>query len=310
MKSFLHFAELINMSSNLSYKQAANVERRTWDKEKYEAKANARKEAEHVKLQDSKESLSSGGDGESQLSGQKRQLSETILNDKNDRRKEEFLPANKGRAGPLFSKRAFLKARTNKVDLDSKVGTSEIINSEQASTSSVRITDGVSQVNGSEGVGWYCKVCDCYLKDSLTYLDHINGRKHQRALGYSMRTEKSTTEEVTNRLQSLAEARKKLEEEESKNMLTKKEPDDEEDEINAFDEIVKKKDEEIMKRKQDRAKRREERRKKNRELKCQPPTNMHQEKKQNEQCDDDGHEEESDGINPDLAKLMGFNNFG
>ena len=35
------------MSSKLPYKQAANVERRTWDKETYEAKAKARVQAEN-----------------------------------------------------------------------------------------------------------------------------------------------------------------------------------------------------------------------------------------------------------------------
>eukprot|EP01083_Nonionella_stella_P292470 994696_1 len=35
------------MSSKLPYKQAANVERRTWDKETYEAKAKARQASEN-----------------------------------------------------------------------------------------------------------------------------------------------------------------------------------------------------------------------------------------------------------------------
>ena len=38
--------------------------------------------------------------------------------------------------------------------------------------------------------GYWCDVCQCLLKDSMAYLDHINGKKHQRALGYSMRTER------------------------------------------------------------------------------------------------------------------------
>jgi hypothetical protein len=29
------------------------------------------------------------------------------------------------------------------------------------------------------------QVCDCTLKDSVAWLDHINGKKHNRALGYA-----------------------------------------------------------------------------------------------------------------------------
>lgn len=32
---------------------------------------------------------------------------------------------------------------------------------------------------GISAAGWYCKVCDCTLKDSLSWLDHINGRKRK-----------------------------------------------------------------------------------------------------------------------------------
>jgi U4/U6.U5 tri-snRNP component SNU23 len=44
--------------------------------------------------------------------------------------------------------------------------------------------------------GYWCEVCQCTLRDSATYLDHINGVRHQRRMGFSMRTEKSTVESV------------------------------------------------------------------------------------------------------------------
>ena len=45
--------------------------------------------------------------------------------------------------------------------------------------------------------GYYCSVCDCILRDSASYLDHINGKYHNRALGMSMRVERSTADQVS-----------------------------------------------------------------------------------------------------------------
>ena len=52
-----------------------------------------------------------------------------------------------------------------------------------------------------ERSGWYCHECKCQLKDSHTYLDHINGKKHQRMLGMSMKTPNSTLQQVKNRFE-------------------------------------------------------------------------------------------------------------
>ena len=45
--------------------------------------------------------------------------------------------------------------------------------------------------------GYYCSVCDCILRDSQSYLDHINGKWHNRALGMSMRVERSNADQVS-----------------------------------------------------------------------------------------------------------------
>ncbi|CAH0473615.1 unnamed protein product [Peronospora belbahrii] len=100
--------------------------------------------------------------------------------------KEEFQAANEGAAGPAGSARAFLKARSAKMSLENSVGTVKVIKSDELSK------------NG----GYYCEVCECGLKDSVAYLDHINGKKHLRKLGFSMRVERSTVDQVKNRLQS------------------------------------------------------------------------------------------------------------
>jgi U4/U6.U5 tri-snRNP component SNU23 len=65
----------------------------------------------------------------------------------------------------MGSERAFIKARQGRIDLESKVGKTQIVAS----------VDAV----GSAAAGWWCEVCDCLLKDSVSYLDHINGKKRK-----------------------------------------------------------------------------------------------------------------------------------
>ncbi len=78
--------------------------------------------------------------------------------------KEEFIPAEEGADGPIGSERAFLKSRQDKVDLESKVGKVQIVPAGQSES-------------GSAAPGWWCEVCQCLLKDSISYLDHINGKR-------------------------------------------------------------------------------------------------------------------------------------
>ncbi|CAM9658409.1 unnamed protein product, partial [Choristocarpus tenellus] len=135
------------------------VQRRTWDRDYYEARA--------------KERLEKGDDFEEKESGPARRS-----------KKEEFQPAESGAAGPAGSQRAYLKTRVQKVDLFSRLGKTQVVTA--ASTP-------------SQQGGWWCETCKCNLKDSINYLDHINGKKHQRTLGYSMRVERSTVSQVKDR---------------------------------------------------------------------------------------------------------------
>jgi U4/U6.U5 tri-snRNP component SNU23 len=114
--------------------------RRTWDKEFFAKKAKERSEQ--------------GDDFESESNSASK--TKKFI-------KEEFQAAEDGAAGPMGSQRAFIKSRDTRIDLDTKVGKTELINPTSAES--------------SRGAGFWCEVCSCLLKDSASYLDHINGKK-------------------------------------------------------------------------------------------------------------------------------------
>ena len=290
------------MSTNLNYKQVANVSRRTWDVETYEQKAKARQVAINETL-----------DG----TANKQKNRNDPVSTSGDDEKEEFTAAAQGAAGPEGSKRAFLKARQGKVEIDSKVGETEIVSAEAASM--IRTTTDAEKDATNEsskdnvvtksGVGWHCKVCDCFLKDSHTYLDHINGRKHQAKLGYSMRVERSTKDQVMETLKALTkQTEKKQEEDEEENMID-------------YEEMVKAKDERERQRKAERKRLRKERKKRLKEAKNEEeglsneavddtPATSEGNEGEEEAKQEDGDEEAEPEIDPAMAAMMGFSGFG
>jgi U4/U6.U5 tri-snRNP component SNU23 len=349
------------MSSSIN--KNVNVERRTWDKEAYEARARSRAAAAEASAATvagaSAATVAGDADDDDAVGIIAAAIREGL--DPADE-KEEFLPARQGRAGPMGSQRAYLKSRARRVDLEGKLGSTEIIDPAAASATRSRADDaiggappltpasGVSKCK--DGVGWvrvcarfcfrkfssfmtctpflshairsphyivqHCRVCDCFLKDSLTYLDHINGKKHQRYLGYSMRVEKSTTEEVSGVLRGLAEKKRETEGRGSGfnggDAIASGEALD-------FEEVVRRKDDEALRRKADRARRREERKRREREerngsllLDVVEGKNAEGiEAQEGDEPVDDEEEEEADedgGINPDIAAMMGFSGFG
>ena len=118
--------------------------RRTWDKDHYEQQA--------------KDRLENGDDTDGPQTS-------SSYNPAKRQTKEEFLAATRTDAGPMGSHRAFLKERQSGIDLESKVGKTQLI----------APTDAVQ----ARGAGFWCDVCSCLLKDSSSYLDHINGRKRK-----------------------------------------------------------------------------------------------------------------------------------
>nr|AFK39822.1 unknown [Medicago truncatula] len=101
-------------------------------------------------------------------------------------RQEEEQAKPKGRGPPV--QRKPLKHRDYEVDLESRLGKTQVVTP-------------VAPL--SQQAGYYCSVCECVVKDSANYLDHINGKKHQRALGMSMRAERSSLKQVQERFENL-----------------------------------------------------------------------------------------------------------
>ncbi len=252
------------MDDKHTVKKNVNVERRTWDAATYEARAKARAA--------NTEALEETDDNYKRLERVQR-IREELRTASVQEVDEAFVPANEAAAGPAGSKRAFLTARKTDFNLESKVGSTEIISEE---SSGVSITDGVNK----RGAGWYCRVCDCTLMDSSAYLDHINGKKHQRALGFSMRVEQSSTQTVLSKLEELK--RKKLQGTKPAEPLRKAPA--------TTEQLLEAEDEEKLKKKEERRRKKEER------------------KRQREE-DAKKETDESGGGSAEMAALMGFSGF-
>ncbi|KMZ70017.1 Zinc finger matrin type 2 [Zostera marina] len=99
---------------------------------------------------------------------------------------EERALSSKAKGPPVHRKP--LKHRDFEVDLNSRLGKTQVVTP-------------IAPL--SQQAGYFCSVCDCVVKDSANYLDHINGKKHQRALGMSMRVERASLQQVQERFESL-----------------------------------------------------------------------------------------------------------
>lgn len=97
-------------------------------------------------------------------------------------RKETSLPAE----------RRPLEQRKETVQLDVELGKSRIVT-----------THTPKQQQG----GYWCDVCECLIKDSQAYLDHINGKRHNRLLGMTMRVERVGVDRVKTKIEQIKQVR-------------------------------------------------------------------------------------------------------
>merc|ERR1712178_164114 len=86
------------------------------------------------------------------------------------------------------SQRTFLQQRKNDLNLDKHLGEHRVVTAHT-----------IKPMQG----GYWCSVCECLLKDSSTYLEHVNGRRHNRNLGMNMKVEKIGVDRIRDKLKAL-----------------------------------------------------------------------------------------------------------
>ncbi|KAG2442194.1 hypothetical protein HYH02_009680 [Chlamydomonas schloesseri] len=149
-----------------------NTARRTWDREEYRAIAEEKEKA-------AKEAAKARGAKDGEDDDHEETAAEIRRRKRMDRD-----PLHQG----LIVERSLLKQRDYAIDLTSRLGKTQVVG---------------FNTPLNQQAGWFCNVCNCVLRDSQSYLDHINGKWHNRALGMSMKVEKSTLEQVKNKFEEL-----------------------------------------------------------------------------------------------------------
>ncbi|CAD7957817.1 unnamed protein product [Amoebophrya sp. A25] len=99
-----------------------------------------------------------------------------------------------GNAVPIpASQRLYLQRRNERLHTEANVG------------KTIMQTDATYD---AEKGGYWCPLCKKLMKDNLSWLDHLNGKKHQRMMGMNMVVKPATLEEVMDRIDEMR--RKKL----------------------------------------------------------------------------------------------------
>eukprot|EP01138_Halocafeteria_seosinensis_P003414 gb/GECG01003490.1/.p1 GENE.gb/GECG01003490.1/~~gb/GECG01003490.1/.p1 ORF type:complete len:229 (+),score=50.05 gb/GECG01003490.1/:1-687(+) len=153
------------------------------------------------------------------------------------------------------SKRAFLQERSWAPDLSKNLGKSKVIS------------------DPDQTQAFQSKVTGAVLRDSLAYLDHINGKRYNRQLGYSMRVERKSASDVRQKLAELKENDKKPKKRSA------------EEKLKEFDETM--------------AEKRKKKRSSDSEGKNDEST-----------IEGNATGDEAEGLDPEVAAVMGFKGFG
>eukprot|EP01064_Diplonema_japonicum_P000648 TRINITY_DN10428_c0_g1_i2.p1 TRINITY_DN10428_c0_g1~~TRINITY_DN10428_c0_g1_i2.p1 ORF type:complete len:235 (+),score=73.44 TRINITY_DN10428_c0_g1_i2:61-705(+) len=113
---------------------------------------------------------------------------------KTEKKKMNF-PALKPDTGSGAPRREYLSARDTDLEIDENIGKKTL-------------QQGEGEAASAQG-GFYCDTCDMNFKDSLSFVSHKNGKKHQKMLGVSMVVAKSSLTDVKSKF-ALLKAQKDL----------------------------------------------------------------------------------------------------
>ncbi|KZT70912.1 hypothetical protein DAEQUDRAFT_666824 [Daedalea quercina L-15889] len=112
----------------------------------------------------------------------------------NEERLKQGKKPRKGKRDDLPKPTELMKRREGSLELEKNLNKTMIV--QNAGT------------RGPGVPGFYCETCNRTYKDSIGYLDHLNGRAHLRAMGQTTRIARSTVEQVRARIAYLREKTK------------------------------------------------------------------------------------------------------